>query len=115
LQWEKSRFAKSSHPAPVLRNWVKNKKALKIPSGPSYSTSKMAKKHSLIPEHAKLSDKDTAELLKKYSITLKELPRILLSDPAIEDLSVKEGDVIKITRKSPTSGESTYYRVVISG
>lgn len=76
----------------------------------------MAKEqHSLIPQHSKLSDKEKAELFKKYGITLKELPKILLSDSAIAELSVQEGDVIKIVRKSPTRGEATYYRGVVSG
>ena len=69
--------------------------------------------NQMIPEHLKLSDKDAKELYKKYNVTLKEMPKILLSDPAIVDLNVKEGDVIKIKRNSRTAGESTYYRAVI--
>ena len=76
---------------------------------------KMATQHLLIPKHEKLSDKDKAELLKKYSISVNELPKILLSDTAIAELNVKEGDVIKITRKSSTSGEAYYYRGVVNG
>ena len=75
----------------------------------------MAKQHLLIPEHVKATEKEKADLFKKYNITLKHLPRILLSDPAIADLNVKEGDVVKIIRKSPTGGEVAYYRGVVSG
>jgi len=46
-------------------------------------------------------------------VTEKELPKIFSTDPAIRHLNVKKGDVIKITRKSPTAGETIYYRVVI--
>jgi DNA-directed RNA polymerase subunit H len=72
-------------------------------------------KHHLVPEHKKLSEKDTEELLKDYSITAKELPKILSSDPAIQHLDVKEGDIIKITRENPHSGNSLFYRRVTNG
>ena len=71
--------------------------------------------HNLVPEHVKLSDKEKAELLAKYNIKARDLPRILLSDPAIAELNVKEGDVVKISRKSQTSGEAAYYRGVVNG
>lgn len=73
------------------------------------------RKHMLVPEHSKLTKKEIQELLEKYNITLNELPKILSIDPAIEKLNVKLGDVIKITRDSPTAGVSIYYRVVING
>ena len=73
------------------------------------------KSHLLIPKHAVLKDKDKKELLEKYEITSKELPKILLKDPTLTSLDVKLGDIIKITRPSETAGESIYYRVVING
>ena len=73
------------------------------------------KKHVLVPEHSKLNKKETQELLEKYNLSLNELPKILLTDPAIEKLNVKPGDVIKIIRDSQTLGKSIYYRVVING
>jgi DNA-directed RNA polymerase subunit H len=38
---------------------------------------------------------------------------IFVNDPAIIGLGVKPGDMIKITRKSATAGESIYYRYVV--
>ncbi len=73
------------------------------------------RKHMLVPEHSKLNKKEIQELLEKYNIALNELPKILSTDPAIEKLNSKPGDVIKITRESQTAGISVYYRVVING
>ncbi len=70
--------------------------------------------HALVPEHSKLNDKEKKDLLEKYHISLKELPKISKKDPAIANLNVKEGDVIKITRKSQTAGEAIFYRGVIN-
>ena len=69
----------------------------------------------LVPEHSKLNKKEIQELLEKYNLALNELPKILLTDPAIEKLNVKPGDIIKITRDSLTAGISIYHRVVING
>ncbi|MBS3097767.1 DNA-directed RNA polymerase subunit H [Candidatus Woesearchaeota archaeon] len=68
--------------------------------------------HILIPKHIKLSEKEKETLLDKYNITLQQLPKILKNDSAIQNLDVKPEDVIKIIRKSPTAGESIFYRVV---
>jgi DNA-directed RNA polymerase subunit H len=73
------------------------------------------KKHVLLPEHKKLSEADKKKLLEEYHITIKELPKINRSDAAIAEMDVKEGDVIKVTRKSQTAGVALFYRVVISG
>lgn len=70
--------------------------------------------HDLVPEHKKLSQKESEELFKRYSITMKELPKIFVKDPAIRHLDAKENDIIKIIRKSPTAGSSVFYRGVIN-
>ena len=72
-------------------------------------------KHELVPKHEVLTKEEKEELLRKYGITIKELPRILSSDPAIRNLNAKVGDVIKITRKDEIIGENVYYRVVVRG
>jgi DNA-directed RNA polymerase subunit H len=71
--------------------------------------------HSLVPKHSKLSEKETKALLERYNITLSQLPKILNKDPSIKNLNVKSRDVIKIVRKSPTAGESIFYRCVVNG
>ncbi|MEM5879132.1 MAG: DNA-directed RNA polymerase subunit H [Candidatus Aenigmatarchaeota archaeon] len=72
-------------------------------------------KHQLVPKHIILSEEERSEILKKYKISLRQLPRILITDPAIADKNPKVGDVVKIVRKSPTAGEAIYYRVVVKG
>ena len=72
-------------------------------------------KHELVPKHEILNDAHKAELLKNYGIVLRQLPRILETDPMVMHLNAKVGDVIKITRKSATAGEAEYYRIVIKG
>ena len=72
-----------------------------------------AEKHILIPKHTKLTDRQKEKLLEEYKVSLKELPRILKSDPAVQSLDAKPGEVIKITRNSMTAGEISFYRVVV--
>jgi DNA-directed RNA polymerase subunit H len=68
--------------------------------------------HVLVPKHDKCSEKEKTEVLEKYNISLKQLPRISKKDPAIVHLDVEAGDVIKITRKGSNAGSATFYRVV---
>ncbi|MBI5002560.1 DNA-directed RNA polymerase subunit H [Candidatus Woesearchaeota archaeon] len=70
--------------------------------------------HALVPEHIVLSEKEKNQIFEKYSISFKELPKILANDPVIKQLKLKSGDVIKIVKKSPTAGIAEYYRGVIS-
>ena len=71
-------------------------------------------KHLLVPKHVKVSEKEKKELLELYGLELRSLPRILISDPAIGSLSVKEGDIVKIVRKSMTAGEVVFYRRAVT-
>jgi DNA-directed RNA polymerase subunit H len=71
--------------------------------------------HAYQPKHEILPKKDAEEILKKYNAKPSQLPYIMISDKALEDLDVRPGDIIKITRKSPTAGESVYYRYVVEG
>jgi len=69
--------------------------------------------HVLVPKHEILSEEEKKRLLETLNISEKQLPKILLNDPVVKALGAKEGDVIKITRKSPTAGKSFYYRLVV--
>ena len=69
--------------------------------------------HILVPKHEIMTKKDAEEVLKKYHCRTTDLPLIFVNDPAIQRLGVKPGDMIKITRKSATAGESFYYRYVV--
>lgn len=72
-------------------------------------------KHSLVPEHAVLKEGEIAELLKRFNITVAQLPKIYTTDPTVKAVGAKEGDVLKILRKSPVAGTAEYYRLVIKG
>jgi DNA-directed RNA polymerase subunit H (RpoH/RPB5) len=67
--------------------------------------------HELQPKHSKLKSADVSELLKKYNISLAQLPKIKVKDPALPE-GCKAGDVVKIERKEEGTGE--YYRVVVA-
>ncbi|MCH2402510.1 MAG: DNA-directed RNA polymerase subunit H [Candidatus Nitrosopelagicus sp.] len=69
--------------------------------------------HVLVPKHEIMTKKEAEEVLKTYNCRTTDLPLIFVNDPAIIGLGVKPGDMIKITRKSATAGESFYYRYVV--
>lgn len=69
--------------------------------------------HELVPKHEILTKLEKKELLEQLGITGKELPKVALADPGIENMDAKLGDVVRITRKSQTAGYTTYYRIVV--
>lgn len=71
-------------------------------------------KHTLVPKHKILSKSKVKNLLEKYNITKGQIPKILLTDPVVEKIGAKLGDVIEITRESKTAGKSYFYRVVVA-
>lgn len=63
--------------------------------------------HILQSKHIKLNEKEIEKLLEEFNVSKSQLPKILLSDPAIpEDCSV--GDIIKIKRQ-----EGDFFRAVV--
>ena len=71
--------------------------------------------HEWVPKHRIMKPEEVEELLKKFGIKKWQLPKMLDDDPVAMLLGARPGDVIEITRKSPTAGETKYYRVVIKG
>lgn len=63
-----------------------------------------------VPEHRLCSQQDVDEMLKKYKITLQQLPRMLSSDIISRWNGWREGNVIAITRKGR---DQPYYRLVV--
>jgi len=67
--------------------------------------------HALQPKHSKLKSDEIKKLLASYNISLSQLPKIRIDDPAIGD-KFNVGDVVKIERKVEDKIR-TYYRVVV--
>jgi len=66
--------------------------------------------HILQPKHIKLKPNEVSALLKKYNISLAQLPKIKNDDPALPE-GCKQGEIIKIERKEEENSY-TYYRAV---
>lgn len=69
--------------------------------------------HILQPKHSIVKQKDIDEILIKYNISLSQLPKIKITDPALPE-GANVGDVIKIERRDEETGKSLeYFRVVV--
>ena len=53
--------------------------------------------HIYQPKHEILPKDQAEEILKKYNAKPSQLPYVMISDKALEDLDVRPGDIIKIT------------------
>jgi DNA-directed RNA polymerase subunit H len=69
--------------------------------------------HRAVPEHRKMDEEEVEDLLEKYEAEKEDLPKIERTDAALKQMDAEEGDVIEITRDSPTAGKTNYYRVVV--
>ncbi|MEA1925456.1 MAG: DNA-directed RNA polymerase subunit H [Candidatus Altiarchaeota archaeon] len=69
--------------------------------------------NELVSKHEMLDGKEVEKLLQLYNVTSRQLPKIKESDPGIEGLDAKIGDIIKITRNEIKIGRTIYYRVVV--
>lgn len=69
--------------------------------------------HILVPEHILCSEEEKKSIMDELHLTSGMLPKIKITDPQVEWLNAKVGDVIKILRND-SNGRSVYYRVVIA-
>ena len=66
--------------------------------------------HALQPKHSKLKSDEVKQILEKYNISVSQLPKIKVTDPALpQDCQI--GDVIEIERKFRDKVR-IYFRVV---
>jgi DNA-directed RNA polymerase subunit H len=72
-------------------------------------------RHELVPKHEILKEQEAKEVLERYKIQPYQLPWIRTSDPVIKRIGAKPGDIVKITRVSPTAGKAIAYRYVVEG
>jgi len=70
--------------------------------------------HKMVPKHEILDENDLEKILIEYNIIKEQMPKIRESDPAAKAIQGKVGDVVRITRESPTAGKAIFYRLVIS-
>lgn len=68
-------------------------------------------KHALVPKHEVVPEEEIPNLLNQYSLKSKtQLPAILKTDPMAKFLGIKPGQILKITRVSPSAGEYSNFR-----
>lgn len=71
-------------------------------------------KHSLVPQHEKLSEAEGKEIMESYMIKQKiQMPIISKNDIIARWLGLKQGDIVKITRYNETSGTYYYFRCCV--
>lgn len=72
-------------------------------------------KHELVPKHEVVTDdEEIKNIVEQMCLKNKhQLPIILKSDAMAHYLGLKNGDVVRITRVSPTSGEYVMYRCCV--
>lgn len=65
------------------------------------------------PKFELLSPKEMEQFKTEYNATDYTTKKILRSDPIVKYYALKKGDIIRIIRPSPTSGEAIDYRIVM--
>ncbi len=69
--------------------------------------------HVNVPLHELLQEDEVAALLKRYAIVREQLPKIRNVDPAVRVVGGQPGQVVRITRRSPTAGVAVAFRLIV--
>ncbi len=69
--------------------------------------------HDLVPQHEIVPKEEVEKIVKEYGIQVNQLSMLKESDPVARAVGARAGEVVKITRKSPTAGVLVAYRYVI--
>ena len=71
-------------------------------------------KHTLVPQHRVMGEKEVKEVMTKYNInSISQFPDISRFDPVARVIGLRPGQVCHIVRPSKTAIETNYYRVCI--
>jgi DNA-directed RNA polymerase I, II, and III subunit RPABC1 len=97
--------------ATALNEWLNNK--VKVSVFSIYNLANNPTKHVLVPPHEKVPEEQHAALLEKLMLNSKfQLPVIKFhTDMQARWLGLVPGDIVKITRPSPSAGVYEVYRV----
>ena len=68
--------------------------------------------HELVPTHVILSESDIKKVFKDLDFEQEQLPKIKSDDPVVKAIEANKGDILEITRESPTAGKFITYRLV---
>ena len=92
--------------------WMSRKARVRFFQAAALVTNPM--KHVLVPPHEKVPAAEVSEMLKGMYAKKSQLPLIRFhEDPIARLLGIVPGDVVRITRPSPTAGECVMYRVCV--
>lgn len=69
--------------------------------------------HADQPKFEILSPKEIEQLKSEYNVSDYTIKKMIRSDAIAKYLALRKGDVVRIIRPSPTSGEGIDYRIVI--
>jgi DNA-directed RNA polymerase subunit H (RpoH/RPB5) len=100
-----------THHLTALSEWTTHKRRIAFFHIPQIVLNPM--KHILVPLHTIVPSEQHADLMKDLNITSKtQLPIIRFHQDAIARcLGLVPGDIVKITRPSPSAGTYTVYRI----
>ena len=90
--------------------FIKDKKFVNIYNFHDYLFNVL--EHEMQPKFRILSEEEKQKIMKQYNITKdKEFPDISRFDPVSQAIGVRPGEVMEITRSSPTAVKSVYFRI----